>query len=86
MIEQATATEITPIAIEAYELSEREQQITRLVARGAGTREIAAELHLSRTPCATTSKPFSGRYASAVAASWSRHCSPSTTSRSAAAT
>ncbi|HEY8473398.1 MAG TPA: LuxR C-terminal-related transcriptional regulator [Natronosporangium sp.] len=47
VIEPATATEITPIVVEAYDLSEREQQVTRLVARGAGTREIAAQLHLS---------------------------------------
>jgi DNA-binding NarL/FixJ family response regulator len=47
VIEPAKAAEIAPIIIEAYDLSEREQQITRLIARGAGTAEIAGELHLS---------------------------------------
>jgi DNA-binding CsgD family transcriptional regulator len=47
VIEPATRTEIAPIVTEAYELTEREQQITRLVARGARTRDIAEQLHLS---------------------------------------
>jgi DNA-binding CsgD family transcriptional regulator len=47
VIEPAKTAEIAPIVIEAYDLSEREQQITRLIARGAGTGEIAGELHLS---------------------------------------
>lgn len=47
VIEPATTTEIIPIVIEAYGLSEREQQVTRLVARGADTRGIATQLHLS---------------------------------------
>jgi DNA-binding CsgD family transcriptional regulator len=47
MIEPATSTEIAPIVVQAYELTDREQQITRLVARGFGTRDIAGQLHLS---------------------------------------
>ena len=47
VIEPATAAEIAPIIVQAYELTEREQHITRLVARGAGTAEIAGELFLS---------------------------------------
>lgn len=47
VIEPATAAEIAPIIVDAYELSSREQQITQLIAQGFGTGEIAARLHLS---------------------------------------
>jgi DNA-binding CsgD family transcriptional regulator len=47
VIEAAKPAEIAPIIVEAYDLSEREQEITRLIARGAGTAEIARELFLS---------------------------------------
>ena len=47
VIEPAKAAEIAPIIIEAYDLTDREQQITGLIARGAGTAEIARELFLS---------------------------------------
>lgn len=47
VIEAAKAAEIAPIIVQAYDLSDREQQITRLIARGASTTEIASELFLS---------------------------------------
>jgi DNA-binding CsgD family transcriptional regulator len=47
VIEPATAAEIAPIIVQAYDLTDREQQITHLIARGAGTAEIADELFLS---------------------------------------
>jgi DNA-binding CsgD family transcriptional regulator len=47
VIEPATASEIAPIITEAYELSAREREITQLIARGLGTAQIAAGLHLS---------------------------------------
>jgi DNA-binding CsgD family transcriptional regulator len=47
VIEPATAAEMAPIIVAAYDLTDREQQITRLIARGAGTAEIADELFLS---------------------------------------
>lgn len=47
VIEPAKAAEIAPIIIEAYQLGPREQQVTRLLARGLTTAEIAAELSLS---------------------------------------
>jgi DNA-binding CsgD family transcriptional regulator len=47
VVEPAKAAEIAPIIVQAYDLSEREQQITRLIARGAGTADIAEELFLS---------------------------------------
>jgi DNA-binding CsgD family transcriptional regulator len=47
VIEPAKVAEIAPIIVQAYDLTDREQQITRLIARGAGTAEIAEELFLS---------------------------------------
>jgi DNA-binding CsgD family transcriptional regulator len=47
MIEPAAPTLLAPIVVAAYGLTEREAQITRLIARGAGTGEIAGALFLS---------------------------------------
>jgi DNA-binding CsgD family transcriptional regulator len=47
VIESAKVAEIAPIIVQAYDLTDREQQITRLITRGAGTAEIADELFLS---------------------------------------
>lgn len=47
VIEPARGEEIAPIIVEAYALSPREQEITQLIARGAGTAEIAATLFVS---------------------------------------
>jgi DNA-binding CsgD family transcriptional regulator len=47
VVEPATAAEIAPIIVQAYDLTDREEQITGLIARGAGTAEIAEELFLS---------------------------------------
>jgi DNA-binding CsgD family transcriptional regulator len=47
VIEPAQPSAIAPIVVEAYDLTGREQQIVRLIARGAGTSEIADELYLS---------------------------------------
>ena len=38
---------LAAIVIDAYDLTDREQEIIRLIARGAGTTEIADELYLS---------------------------------------
>jgi DNA-binding CsgD family transcriptional regulator len=46
-IEPAKSAQIAPIIVEAYCLTVREQEITRLVARGLSNPEIAAELFLS---------------------------------------
>jgi DNA-binding CsgD family transcriptional regulator len=47
VIEPAKASEIAPIVAEAYGLTRREVEVTRLVARGLSTGEIAATLFLS---------------------------------------
>ena len=46
-IEPAKSAQIAPIIVEAYCLTAREQEITRLVARGMSNQEIAADLFLS---------------------------------------
>jgi DNA-binding CsgD family transcriptional regulator len=48
VIEPAKASEIAPIVVEAYGLTPREVEVTRLIARGLSTDEIAASLFLSR--------------------------------------
>ncbi|HEU4974030.1 MAG TPA: helix-turn-helix transcriptional regulator [Baekduia sp.] len=48
VVEPAKASEVAPLIVEAYELTPREVEVTRAVARGLTTPEVAAELHLSR--------------------------------------
>jgi DNA-binding CsgD family transcriptional regulator len=48
MLEPAKASEIAPIVIEAYGMTPREVDVTRLIARGLSTDEIASTLFLSR--------------------------------------
>jgi DNA-binding CsgD family transcriptional regulator len=47
IIEPAKSGDVAPLIVEAYELTARELDVTRAVARGLGTAEIAAYLHLS---------------------------------------
>jgi DNA-binding CsgD family transcriptional regulator len=47
IIEPAKASDVAPLIVEAYGLSGRELDVTRAIARGLSTGEIAAELHLS---------------------------------------
>jgi DNA-binding NarL/FixJ family response regulator len=47
VIEPATATETAPILADAYDLTPREREIVRLIARGLDTRAMANELQLS---------------------------------------
>jgi FixJ family two-component response regulator len=62
VIEPAKSAEVVPIIIEAYQLGSREQQVTKMVAGGLRTGEIAAKLCLStHTPSGTTSSKSSRR-------------------------
>jgi DNA-binding CsgD family transcriptional regulator len=47
IMEPANPARISPLLMAAYGLSDREQDVTRLVLRGQSTQEIAGELHLS---------------------------------------
>ena len=48
VIEPAKASEVAPLIVDAYQLTPREVDVTRGLARGLTTNEIALELHLSR--------------------------------------
>ncbi|WP_411082714.1 LuxR C-terminal-related transcriptional regulator [Streptomyces sp. cmx-18-6] len=47
VIEPAKSSEIVPLIVDAYELTDRETEVTQCIARGLPTGEIAAVLHLS---------------------------------------
>ena len=47
IIEPAKSTDVAPLIVEAYGLTGRELDVTRAIARGLSTNEIAAELYLS---------------------------------------
>lgn len=47
VLEPAKVSDVMPLVADAYELSERELQVTRCVARGLSTEKIAGQLFLS---------------------------------------
>jgi DNA-binding CsgD family transcriptional regulator len=47
IVEPAKASDVAPLIVEAYGLTPRELDVTRAIARGLRTAEIAAHLHLS---------------------------------------
>jgi len=48
VVSPAKASEVAPLIVQAYELTPREVDVTRALARGLSTNEIAGVLHLSR--------------------------------------
>ncbi len=79
VIEPARPAEIAPVIVAAYHLTEREQDVLRLVCRGLGTTRSPGRCSCRPIPCAATSRRCSPRSVWAAAASWSRACSPTTT-------
>jgi DNA-binding CsgD family transcriptional regulator len=47
IFEEARPSEITPLIVDAYGLTKREGEITRLVLRGLSTAEVSEELHIT---------------------------------------
>jgi DNA-binding CsgD family transcriptional regulator len=47
IFEQARPSEIAPLIVDAYGLTKREGEITRLVLRGLSTAEVSGELHIT---------------------------------------
>src|SRR5215204_3444572 len=47
IFEEARPAEIAPLIVDAYGLTKREGEITRLVLRGLSTAEVSAELHIT---------------------------------------
>ena len=47
IIEPAKAADVAPLIVEAYGFTQRELEVTRLIATGHGTSQIAAKLYLS---------------------------------------
>jgi DNA-binding CsgD family transcriptional regulator len=47
ILDRAQPTEITPLIVQSYGLSLRESEITRLIAQGLATTEIAATCHIT---------------------------------------
>jgi DNA-binding CsgD family transcriptional regulator len=47
IFEEAHPSEIAPLIVDAYGLTKRESEITRLVLRGLSTNEVSEELHIT---------------------------------------
>ena len=47
IFEEARPSEIAPLIVDAYGLTRRESEITRLVLRGLSTTEVSEELHIT---------------------------------------
>jgi DNA-binding CsgD family transcriptional regulator len=47
IIEQATPSEVLPVLLSAYGLTQQERRVTALACRGLSTIEIAAQLHVT---------------------------------------
>lgn len=83
IIEPAKAADVAPLIVEAYRFTTRELDVTRLIARGLGTSQIAASLILSpHTVRDHVKAVFEKVGVPAGASSW-RRSSPTTTDRAA---
>ena len=49
ILEEARPAEIAPLIVDAYGLTKREGEITKLVLRGLSTAEVSGELHITNT-------------------------------------
>jgi DNA-binding CsgD family transcriptional regulator len=47
ILEEARPAEIAPLIVDAYGLTKREGEITKLVLRGLSTAEVSGELHIT---------------------------------------
>lgn len=54
IVEPAPPGRIAPLLMSAYGLTEREQEVTRLVLQGNSTTEIAERLVVLHTRCSST--------------------------------
>ena len=72
IVEPAHPAKISPLLMSAYGLTEREQEVSRLVLQGYSTTEIAERLVISHTPCSSTCATSSTRPAYAAARSVSK--------------
>ena len=79
IVEPAHPARIGPLLMSAYGLTDREQDVTRLVLQGESTAAIADRLVVSVHTVNSTSRASSKRSACAAAAtSWARSSSPTT--------
>jgi DNA-binding CsgD family transcriptional regulator len=58
IFEEARPSEIAPLIVDAYGLTKREGEITRLVLRGLSTAEISEELHITSNTVRDHFKPI----------------------------
>lgn len=75
-IETATPALLTPVGVEAYGLTRREQEIAGLLARGTGTDDIATTLFLSPHTVRDHVKSILAKVGCPAAGNWSPSCTP----------
>jgi Bacterial regulatory proteins, luxR family len=80
IVEPAHPARITSLLMAAYELTERERDVTRLVLQGAATGDIARELSVSPHTVQQHLKSVFDKPGYAAAVTWSARCSCRTTS------
>jgi hypothetical protein len=80
IIEPAHPARIYPLLMSAYQLTERERDVTSQILRGSSTTQIATDLHISHL-VQRTSRACSTKPACAASATWSARSSSTTTSR-----